>query len=453
MYTRLCFVLCLLIFTGSAFTAAPVLSYDSASAEAALSGGPLTASDCVKLALERNFSVLNAREGVKEAHGQELSAISPLVPYVESSAGVSHRIQGPREYYIPDFDLTLKTDKVTSDSYTYSIQATQSLLNVSDWARFFSARSSFRASRHSFEATRQSVAYQVKTQFYELLKAVKLAEVGRTALELSQDELRRAKALFEVGSVARGDVLKAEVRLSQSMLDLISAENRVKLERSRLAKLMGLPVDALIQVTEDLGEETPRVNVEDAVASALAQRPDLVAVRENSKGARNAAFASKAARLPSVYTSLQYSWSDNSFPETWLDHKTNYAWDIRLGVSLPIFDGLMTSANIKQATARAAVADNQLREAELQVALEVKEAILILEEAAERISVSKNGLASAEEDYRLSRERYDLGSGTMLELLDAQVSLSWARSAYVDALAGLREAEALFEKATGEPLG
>jgi outer membrane protein TolC len=215
---------------------------------------------------------------------------------------------------------------------------------------------------------------------------------------------------------------------------------------------MGLPVDAEIEVAEDLGEESPRVSPDGAIGLANSRRPDLLAAQENRKAARRSAFASKASRLPSLSGSVSYGWSDNSFPETGDDHKRNYAWDIGVGLQLPIFDGFMTIANIRQAKARAAIADNQLRDAELQVALEVKEALLTIAEAAERIKVSKNGLASAEEDYRLSREKYDLGSGTMLELLDAQVNLSRARSSYVDALASLREAEALFGRATGEPI-
>ncbi len=419
---------------------------------AALPDGPLDASDCVKLALDRNPTVLNARENIRESSGQALTALSSFVPSIQSRAAYSRRIQGPQEYYIPSFDLTLLTKSVSSEDWSYNVSASQSLLDVSQFGRVLGARASVRATRHSFEATRQAVAYEVRIQFYELLKAVKLAEVSKGAKELSEDELRRARALFDVGSVAKGDVLKAEVQLSQSTLDFIAVENRVKLERSRLAKLMGLPVDAEIEVAEDLGEESPRVSLDGAIGLANSRRPDLLAAKETLKSARRSAFAYKASRLPSLSGSVSYGWSDNSFPETGDDHRRNYAWDIGVGLQLPIFDGFMTIANIRQAKARAAIADNQLRDAELQVALEVKEALLTIAEAAERIKVSKNGLASAEEDYRLSREKYGLGSGTMLELLDAQVNLSRARSSYVDALASLREAEALFGRATGEPI-
>ncbi len=452
MYFRMCVCTLLALF----LALCGILSSDPADAAsgsgATLPEGPLTVDDCVTVALDRNFSVVNAREGVRESQGAQLAAIGAFAPHITSGGSFSRRIQGPQELYVPDWDITFKTDRLSSDTYSYNFQATQNLLSLTDWAYISSAGHSVRAARYSLELARQSVAYQVKAQFYELLKATKLAQVSQAAMELSLDELRRANALYEVGSVAKGDVLKAKVRVSQSELELIAAENRVKLERSRLAKLMGLPVETPVEIVEDLGAETSQVEIEDPLSVALKRRPDVLAARENLKGARASRFASKAARLPSVYSSLQYSWSDNSFAETWDAHRKNYSWNIRLGLSLPIFDGLSIAAGIKQATARAAMMDNEMKETELQAALEVKEALLVLDEATKRIAAAKSGLASAEEDYRLSRERYDVGSGTMLELLDAEVSLSQARSSHVEALASLRMAEALLEMATGEPV-
>jgi outer membrane protein TolC len=448
----MCVYTLLVVFLVSCGIASSDPANAASSSSAALPDGPLTVQDCVGMALDRNFSIVNAREGVRESQGAQLAAISGLAPHITSGGSFSRRIQGPQEFYVAEWDLTFETDRLSSDTYSYNIQATQNLLSVRDWANVSSAGHSVRSSRYLLQLARQTVAYQVKAQFYELLKATKLAEVSQAAMELSLDELRRANALFEVGSVAKGDVLKAKVRVSQSELELIAAENRVKLERSRLAKMMGLSVDAPVDIVEDMGAETPGVEVDNPIPVALKRRPDVLAARENLKGAKASRFASKAARLPSVYSSLQYSWSDNSFPETWDAHRKNYSWNVRLGLSLPIFDGLSIAASVKQATARAAMMDNEMRETELQAALEVKEALLVLDEATKRIAAAKSGLASAEEDYRLSRERYDVGSGTMLELLDAEVSLSRARSSYVEALASLRMAEALLEKATGQPV-
>lgn len=442
-------LLCSVLLAGLTLPPESAASAENAMAQ---SDEALTVAKCVEIALQRNFSVANAREGVNQSIGSRIGAIGSLAPRVQAGAGFGRRIQGPTEVYVPEYNFTVLSDPIRSDSYSYNIQATQNLINVPSWLQYSSANHAVRASRYSYELAKQTVVYQVKFEFYEFLKAMKLAEVSKSSLQLSQDQLERARALFEVGSVAKSDVLKAEVSVSQSELSLIAAENGAKLESARLAKLLGIPVASPLKIVEDLGQETPQVEIEQGVTKAMGQRPDLLAARETFKSAESSVMGSQAARLPIAYTTFAYGWSDNQFPRTEDARKKNYSWDVRIGITLPIFDGLATSSNVKQAKARAAMAENDVRDGELQAALEIKEATLGIDQATQSIKASKAGLASAEENYRLSRERYDVGSGTMLELLDAEVSLSQARSSYVQAMASLREAEALFEKATGQPI-
>jgi outer membrane protein TolC len=80
----------------------------------------------------------------------------------------------------------------------------------------------------------------------------------------------------------------------------------------------------------------------------------------------------------------------------------------------------------------------------------VQSAWLALREAVERIDVAREGLASAEEDYNFSKSRYELGAGTFLDLLNAEVSLAQARQSLVEAQADARTAEADLERAIGE---
>ena len=90
------------------------------------------------------------------------------------------------------------------------------------------------------------------------------------------------------------------------------------------------------------------------------------------------------------------------------------------------------------------------RQGEVDVMVEVQQAWLTLRESLDRIGVARDGLASAEEDYKFSKGRYDLGAGTYLDVLQSEVSLSDARRSYVEALADAHIAEAALERAVGE---
>jgi outer membrane protein TolC len=105
---------------------------------------------------------------------------------------------------------------------------------------------------------------------------------------------------------------------------------------------------------------------------------------------------------------------------------------------------------MKSAKGQLLEAEANRRQLELDVAVEVQTAWLALREARQRIEVAMEGLASAEEDYKFSKGRYDLGAGTFLDLLTAEVNLSQAKRAHVEALADARVAEAELERAVGE---
>ncbi len=132
------------------------------------------------------------------------------------------------------------------------------------------------------------------------------------------------------------------------------------------------------------------------------------------------------------------------------DERYATRWQGSVALSLPIFDGLAIEGNMRSAKGALLEAEADRRQEERNVAVEVQQAWLDLREAVERISVAKEGLASAEEDYKFSKGRYELGAGTILDLLNAQVSLEQARRSHVDALVDAKVAEADLERAIGE---
>src|SRR5262249_29187032 len=123
--------------------------------------------------------------------------------------------------------------------------------------------------------TRNNVVYQVKQQYFEVLKAVRLAEVARQTEQLARDEETRAEALFQVGTVARGDVLKARARRANTTGDRIHAENQIDIQGSRLRQIVGVsPGPRIIpEGILDAGIVIP--DSSESIKQALATRPRL----------------------------------------------------------------------------------------------------------------------------------------------------------------------------------
>jgi outer membrane protein TolC len=249
--------------------------------------------------------------------------------------------------------------------------------------------------------------------------------------------------------------------VAEAQSALTRAENTVQLERARLAKALALPAGADIKVVESLD---PRPEMPDSAASyseAAENRPDLKAARlrvDQTKADRKAALTSK---LPFLSHSFNRSFSrspgdgvvdfDVAAGEPIIGHitETLSSWNYRIGVTWNILDGLVTEGNIQRAKALVLSAEHELADLDLQVGLEVKQALLTVRDARQQIVTAREALVAAEEDLKLSQERYSVGLGTILELIDAQVKRTRARTGEVQAMAQLKRAEAQLDKATG----
>jgi outer membrane protein len=419
-------------------------------------GKALTVDDCVRIALEHNYSVAIAHGDIDASRSAEQRAWSGLLPQVSANTYWDRLTQGPTEQLTLNERtgeiIVAQTQSQAFVSYTMGLNASQSLFSWQSVQNLARARADVSASRYASTAAENDVAYQVKAQFYTVVKAQKLLEVSEESLERSNKQLERAQSLFELGSVAKSDVLKAKVNVAQSELDLISARNAVEMERARLAKIMGLGLQAPLEISMDLDFEEVDVAAEQIYESALNQRPDLLEARERVNSAKAGVQAARGGGYPSLFGSFNYRWRDNQFPNSTSDLEKRYTWDVAMGISFPIFDGMVTRGSVGEAKAGLITRRNQMRDMELSVELDVKEALTGLEEARQKIRVSEDQVASAEESYKLAQEQYEVGLGTILELTDAQVELTTAESQRVEAITSYKTALALLDRASGRPV-
>jgi len=416
---------------------------------------------CLTTALQQNGDVRIARARTRQASGSALSAWSGILP--------SLSLSGTRSRFWPDRDLSrqfvpvtvgdstalVELDVTRTDQTTLDATIESNLISIPSWSEKRRRDRLHESARWSEAETRNRVAFEVKQQYFNLLKAERLALVSRESERLANDEERRSEALFEVGTVARGDVLKARARRAQTQLDRIRAYNQVKIQTERLKQVIGLPPESAISVDPILEAQVAIPDSASSVRAALQRRPLLESALATERAARSGVFGAWAVRLPQLSGSYSATRNQDAtdFEVDGVGGHEETTADTRFGalrVSMPIFDGLAIEGNIRQAKGVLAEAEANRRQLELDVAVEVQQAWLVLREANERIAVAREGLASAEEDYNFSRSRYELGAGTFLDLLNAQVSLAQARQSHVEALADARVAEADLERAIGE---
>lgn len=414
---------------------------------------PLSLAQLEQLALSRNLSIAQAMSSERISRGARLGAWSALLPNLRANLQFN---QTSYDYDTgrvdPSTGLEL-SQKGTSDEYGLGLNGGVNLVDLPAWYSARSAGRSLAAAGAGADDARAQVLLQTRTQYYSLVRSQELARVARESFELRQEQLRRAESLFELGSVARSDVLQAQVNLATAERERIATANRVEQVRALLAVLLAVPVEPRIEV-----EPPPAVDVVPALPSepdlirhAREQRHDVRQARHALEAARLSARARKFEHLPSLAAGYSYSKQRDDLGDVFQDPKRNARWGYSVGLAMNVFDGLAAEAGVQRATAEVRLREEQLRAVELQAALAIREALLAIKDASEALASSREGVRLAEESVRLQKALYEGGGGTLLEWNNAQVELTRARVAIVEAEADLRVSEALLERAAGGP--
>jgi outer membrane protein TolC len=286
--------------------------------------------------------------------------------------------------------------------------------------------------------------------YYELVRAEDLTQVNNEAHQLATDQLRRAQSLFELGSVARGDVLQAQVNLAAADRDRIQAANQVESQRARLALALAVPVDAPLEIADPPPPPVDLPGDEDAlIQEAISNRPDLRQAAASLAAARANLNAAKWERYPSVGASYSYTKRGDELGELFKQFDQDISYGVGVGLEWQLFDGFSTKGAIERAVAARNTEQQAFEQQRLQVALDVRESLIAIRNASEKIRSAEEGVRLAEESAKLQQALYESGGGTLLEWNNAQVELTRARVSLVDAQVDLHLALAGLELALG----
>jgi outer membrane protein TolC len=308
-----------------------------------------------------------------------------------------------------------------------------------------SAIASTEASAADLEATKQIVIFNTKQAYYTVLSAQRLQHVAEETVRQNQKHLEEAQARFEVGVAPRFDVTQAQVQVSSAELNLVEARNNVALGFETLRRAMGQAEPMHAVLVDALERGAASFSDEAVIQQAHERRPELASLRAQQRAQLERVSALKKQFLPSLAGTAQYNWTGREYPL-----QEGWSWGVTLTV--PLFDNILTTSQLGEA--QASLRNLQAQEDDLrqQVTLEVRQSVLAARRAVESIGVSEQNLRQARENLDLAEGRYAAGVGNIIELTDAQVSLTSAQANNVKALYDYKTAIAELEKAIGRPL-
>ena len=303
------------------------------------------------------------------------------------------------------------------------------------------------SNRWEIAAARQLLKYNATEAYFTLMAdrdAVKLAE---ESVERLEKYLKDVQLQFEVGVVAKVDVLSSEVDLAKARQTLIEDRNAYAVAMASLNNIMGLPLTTELSIQGDLPYEKFEQELAACVDIALRQRPDIFQYTDSAKSAKEGVTIAKAGYLPTISAVAQAGWYNDQFPGG-----NNYNWTMYLTTSWTFMDSGLTAGNVKKAVEGYKKAQEQLKQTVDSARLDVRSTYLSLKSYEQSIQTSSAAIGLAEEDYRIKVIRYNAGVATNLDVLDAQESLTTAKNNYLKARYNYNTYRAKLDKSMGVPV-
>lgn len=311
------------------------------------------------------------------------------------------------------------------------------------------ARYALNSADLTLENSRQTVKYQAAAAYYQILHQKSLVDVQEQAVELLEEHLRTVNIQYEVGTVAKSDLLATSVQLANSQQALTSAQGNYQTAVAQLNNILGLPVDTEIAASSDINFIRYNLTEEQCLEYALSHRPDGIAANYAVKRAQAQTAAAKSGYRPNVNAIVQGSMSGENVFGT---NHNQEQWTVGLQMSWNIFDNGVTSAQVKQSKSAELKAESQALQQIEQIQLEVHNAYINLKTAEKNIATTAAAVDKAEEEFSIAKIRYVEGVDTNLNVMNAQEKVVETRNNYYTALYNYNTSRAQLEKAMGVPV-
>ena len=436
--------------------AALLLPIAAAAQEPVKTAGPISTGDvltlnrCVDIALQHQPAVTAAQYNIKASESRVGEAQSAYYPQI-SAQGEYNRIRG-----LPSSTSSLSSNVVSGvgtgsfgssksfDQYTASAILSQTIFDFGKTPMQVGIQKlNLDASRADFDTTRAQTILSVKQAFYGILQAQRNFDVAKETVAQFTQHLNQAKGFYEVGTHPKFDVTKAEVDLSNAKLTLITAGNALRIAQVTLNNTMGIPDAPEYAVEDSLAYIKKEITMAQAIESALKNRPEIQATDLRVKASDESINLARTGYFPVITGNAAYNREsgDTSLREE--------GWNAGVVITVPIFSGFLTHHQVQESIATANAARANYAVLTQNVTLEVQQAFLNLRAAEERIPTAELGAQQAAENLEIATGRYAAGVGNPVEVTDAEVANTNAKTAYIQALYDYNVALANLDKAMG----
>ncbi|MFA5321735.1 MAG: TolC family protein [Smithella sp.] len=405
-------------------------------------GVSLTLEESIDIAIKNSIVLNIAKEGSKGATAQKMEAITGFLPKFSTSYSYTRLSEEPFSRFqglpdTPPFSALngMEIPVGTKDNYNWAIEAKQPLFAGGGiLANYQVSIIGEDVSRIEETAKYQDVVQEVKIAYFNILRAQRIQETAQQSVEMLNAHRNVAENYFKVGMIPKNDLLYAEVELANGKQALVRAKNALELAKSGLNTVLKREIFTPVEVVDILTYQPLKQSFEECLNIARQNRPELKIASLKAAQAEKLVRVAQSDYFPSLSMVGNYTRFGDTPSVSGSDYKDMESWYVMAVASWNFWEWGKTKFRVDAGKAKENQALEAAKELSDQITLEIKNAYLILQETESQITVWQQVIEQAEENFRISEERYKERVGTSTEVLDAQTLLTKSKSEYANAL-------------------
>ncbi len=388
----------------------------------------LTLEEAISIALQRNSNLIKGQNSLAIDKSNIKSAYGNLLPNLGVTGSWSwERVVDAGGEQLSYLGETVETKASETDTRSYSLSAGGSVVlfdGLANYARISQANNDLEESEFYLDKLKQDVVYTTSLFYYGVISTGELVKVREDNVKFNEKLLETIKERNKLGSIPIADVYTQQVSVGNAQLLLIQAQNSYETAKNDFLNYLALDIfenyDLVDPYKDKLneGDESflkDHSNMESLVNEALENRLDYKGKLLSVESAKKGMTISRAGLLPSLSGSYGYG-TGGTKPESLFD-RDSYSVGLRL--ELPIFSNWNTEANMQFAEVAHLNELEDLHVLERTIKIEVKDSYLKLVASKKQMEVTTSNVVAATENRRVNHERYNLGSGTILDVLQS----------------------------------
>ena len=395
----------------------------------------ITFDEAIRIALDRNIQVKQSGNNI------ELSARQVFQRRMDFLPSFSMSTNGSRGSGFAQ-DQAGRNIQFTSQNLNGSLSGQINLFDgFANIAALRQSRHNLQASELTYDQTRETVAFDVASNFLLYVNGGQLVVIQQENLEAQRQLLAQIEEFVNVGSRPISDLYQQQAATAQSELDVLNAERDAELSKARLIQGLQLDPRGEYEFVAPRYEDVPVIpqdyNLQELFDIAFRSRDDLAAQEARILAAQQGVRLAKSVFWPRV--DLGGSYRSNYSPDDFMDRSFfdqldgNRGNSLGFNISYSLFDGFSRNTQVQQAEVQYRNEMLEMESLKQNAALQVRQGYLEYETARKSLEVSETQVLAAERALDASQNRYNVGAGTLVELTQARAQYVTAVSNRVQA--------------------